>query len=344
MKKHLDLLIPLFAFALGACGKGNTLPVSSTDMAQSAAMNDLAMNDLAMNGDGPTTGACGAVGQPCCSPGNTCTDVTSTCTNGMCVLPTGAPCTVPADCDGVKPTCITKDAQGNPWPGGYCSSQCNPQKNDLKTGFNANCPGGVGTCSGMGAQGSCYSYCTGTLSTPNDHPCTRMGYLCFGLGGGGGCEPSDFSECSPDKPASCPQDGGVFYPAKTDGGQPSYSGRSCTLIGNDLVGSCADGCDIFAQNCANSMGSPQGCFADDISGAGTCTTLNSMGQDGDACIYTNDCNPGLGCYYNGGGATGMGLCRPYCRTGANPIACTNGKTCIDHSKTVKSTLVGSCAG
>lgn len=336
MRKPIDHFVLLFALAAAACGNGN-MPPSTKDMATVQNGADMTM-----------VAACGAVGQACCT-GDMCTDKGAMCTMGMCTMPpagapTGAPCATDKDCDGTKPVCITKSALGVPWPGGYCSAPCNPLKNDPKTGLNPGCPGTGGTCAGSGNQGNCFTYCTGSLSKPNDHPCTRTGYLCFGVGNaGGGCEPAAFSECTPDKPTSCPQDGGVNYPAKTDGGTPTYSGRVCTLVGNDLVGNCTDGCDVFAQNCIDMMGM-QGCYADDINGVGTCAGVNSMGQDGDACTYTNDCNPGLGCYY-GGGVTGMGTCRPYCRVGGmKPVACTNGKTCVDHSNSVKSSVVGNCAG
>ena len=53
----------------------------------------------------------------------------------MAGAPTGDPCAKATDCGGTKPNCIVKDMTGTAWPGGYCTSSCNPSKNDQQTGL-----------------------------------------------------------------------------------------------------------------------------------------------------------------------------------------------------------------
>src|SRR5579871_459077 len=136
---------------------------------------------------------CGNSGQPCCTTMPACSNGLA-CQNGTCMVMggnTGDPCAKNTDCQGTKPVCITKDTQGIMWPGGYCTSTCNPQKNDPQTGINASCPGGTGICLGAGTSGSCETACTDMMGTM---PCTRMGYSCFQ-----GCEPTARSQCDPTK-------------------------------------------------------------------------------------------------------------------------------------------------
>jgi hypothetical protein len=254
-----------------------------------------------------------------------------------------------ADCGGNKPQCLTKTANGFMWPGGYCTSTCNPNKNDNMTGANPACPGG-GICVGQGSMGICETNCTDMKGMM---PCTRAGYVC-----NQGCEPAAVVECDPTKTigtmpigpkGSCPQDGGVLLPNQIpDGGNPDsgtfvYSGRTCVRIGAE-VGVCADGCNPLVQNCpAGAQGGQQACYASSDTGEGDCFNINSMGNDGDACNYINDCNPGLGCWSPPGMMNAMSVCRAYCG-GPKNVGCANGKKCADLSMTVKVATMGACGG
>jgi hypothetical protein len=244
--------------------------------------------------------------------------------------PTGAPCKKDSDCSGTSPRCIMADTRGITWPGGYCSSACNPMEND--SGLNLGCPGGSGTCVGTGTQGICESLCTNKIGSI---PCTRSGYSCFV-----GCEPDEVSQCDPrmaaGMPGSCPQDGGVFL---YDGG---YSGRVCVRVGSDDVGQCADGCDPFRQDCLPIVGMTAACYASDDTGEGICSPEVGKGQgDGKACSYLNACDPGFACFAVD--VHSAPVCRPYCG-GPGSLACTNGKKCVDLSPLVKAATIGVCGG
>ncbi|MSP60336.1 MAG: hypothetical protein EXR72_08340 [Myxococcales bacterium] len=240
----------------------------------------------------------------------------------MQLAATGEPCTKPAQCDGTKPVCITKDSQGATWPEGYCSATCSSKKNDAD-GINPNCPGG-GHCT---QQGNCVTICD------RNNLCQRTGYSCFVAGlGFYSCAPSSRSQCDPNK-NNCPQDGGVF--TSVDGGPDggTYSGRACVSVGVD-VGECRDGCDPFLQNCVMNGG----CYATFIQGYGICSSPGTA-KEGEACMYLNGCLPGLSCR-----TTAMmgSVCRHYCRTGAKLVACPMGQKCNDLSMTVKADKVGVC--
>lgn len=244
---------------------------------------------------------------------------------------TGDTCLLNTDCMGLFPSCVREDSQGRSWPGGYCVSKCNPQKNDAD-GFNGACPGGTGTCTGSGVDGRCRTACTAKIGAL---PCERMGYSCWT----NGCEPTAFSECDPSKKGSCPEDGGVLLPATTDGGMKGYSGRVCGRYGDDDVGLCRNGCDVFTQICLVAMGSkPLGCYASHDTGEGSCSDVVGGGGDGETCRYLNSCAPGLACH----GEAEATRCRKFCRTGAQPRSCPIGQKCGDLGPKVKSDLVGVC--
>jgi hypothetical protein len=262
---------------------------------------------------------CGGNGQQCCQ-GNTCNGQNLMCVNGVCKAAggqgaTGDPCALATDCAGTKPVCITKDAMGIAWPGGYCTSSCNPQLNDQNTGLNAACPGGAGTCLGNGTTGTCETACTAMNGAM---PCTRQGYLCFQ-----GCEPAAESMCNPTLKGQC------------------GNGMACVRIGSDDVGSCAPACNPFQQGCANINNMTAGCYASDDNGEGVCSAVFNDNMDGVACLYLNDCHPGLGCYLPP--QQQNAVCRPYCG-GPNNVPCTNGHVCVDLSMNVKVATVGVCGG
>jgi hypothetical protein len=312
-------------------------------------------------------GACGTAGKSCCANGPACTDG-STCMNMLCVAvamcgangqpccantpmcnnglvcnagnckpqgaPTGDPCTAPADCDGNKPVCITKDSTGVMWPMGYCSSTCSTTKNDPNTRINPACPGNNGTCVGTQCETLCSA---GTC---------RMGYSCFQS-----CEPTGRSQCDPTMAMSCPQDGGTgFFQPDPDGGvddagmplgKDVTAPRNCARIGQDDVGRCTDGCDpLYPQS--TGMPSPpctaqQGCYPSYETGLGTCfETLNGV-DEGQPCMYLNNCNPGLACRT----VKNQKICRKMCG-GPNMVGCPNGQTCADLTTTVKKDVLGSC--
>ena len=228
---------------------------------------------------------------------------------------TGDPCAKALDCAGVKAVCVVKDAQGINWPGGYCTSQCNPQNSDPQTGINPACPGGAGVCLGQGNSGSCETACT---DMNGKMPCLRNGYSCFQA-----CEPTARSECDPTVKGSCP------------------NGTSCVRVGSDSVGLCAPACDPLKQGCSQIMMTNAACYASDDTGEGACSTIDKMSGDGQSCFYLNDCSAGLGCFLPING--NPSVCRPYCG-GPMSAPCNNGKQCVDLSPNVKQAVMGICAG
>jgi hypothetical protein len=276
---------------------------------------------------------CGGSGQMCCATMPNC-NMGLTCQNGTCNAMvggnTGDPCMKATDCAGNKPVCITKDTMGTTWPGGYCTSTCNPNMNDPNTGLNPQCPGGSGLCLGQGTQGACELACTDMMG---QMPC-RMGYSCFQ-----GCEPTSLSECDPTKSiamnSGCAQDAGTGKP------------RVCVRIGADNVGQCTDGCDPFAQNCTGMM---MACYASDDTGEGVCSQeFGNVGMQGDGvvCMYLNACDAGFACYAPP--MANQAVCRPYCG-GPKSIQCSAlmpkpmKLNCVDLSTTVKVATIGVCGG
>jgi hypothetical protein len=239
---------------------------------------------------------------------------------------TGEPCKQSSDCKGTSATCITTDATGIPWPGGYCSSSCNPEKNDPNTGINPACPGPA-VCYGGVNVGSCLTFCDGSFGMT---PCTRAGYSCFF-----GCEPTALSECDPTVLASCKQDGGVLL--ATDGGQV-YSGRACVRTGYDLVGICEDGCDPFDQNCPPQNGQPAACYPSYEDGEAACLGIYQGLGEGQPCSYLTQCDAGLMCFYTVNGAT----CTRFCG-GPNKLPCPNNKACLALAMQIPISKVGVCA-
>jgi hypothetical protein len=231
---------------------------------------------------------------------------------------TGDACANAANCRGTAPMCITRDAMGNVWPGGYCTSTCNPALNDPQTGINAACPGGNGICLGAANPGNCGTACTAMNGA---NPCKRAGYACFEV-----CEPQALSQCNPTVKGAC-------------GG-----GMTCVRIGADDVGQCTPSCNPFAQGCALIMNMPTGCFASDDTGEGLCSTIYRANGDGTACLYLNDCKAGLACYSPPNAMNqNQVVCRPYCGGPMNK-ACTNGHVCVDLSPNVTKAVVGVCGG
>jgi hypothetical protein len=273
---------------------------------------------------------CGMIGQACCTPNMTCT--VGMCVNGSCAMggtgQTGDPCKTKDDCAGTSVMCVTKDAGGNMYMDGYCSAKCNPTKNtgDGQGGStNSACPG-QGTCVGQGTTGQCY------LEGCSMGTC-RTGYSCFNFPEGPVCFPSSASECNPVK-MDCPQDGGAFTTVD-DAGTMVYSGRVCAQIGQDPVGQCVNGCDVFLENCMNG----EGCFVSPnaMSPDASCISA-SGGADGTQCQYLNSCDPGLECHVEGN----VGVCRHYCG-GPMMVACPQGQTCKDLGANVKMNVIGICS-
>jgi hypothetical protein len=295
MARQRPLLLGALALvSLGACGNRSlSFPTdgdaTATDLATPPPSVDLAM---------PTT------------PIDLAVPVVDLAGGGSGV--TGAPCVSASDCVGLKAVCIRMDAQGTTWPGGYCTSLCNPMKNDPMTGANAQCPG-MGTCAGQGAQGSCLTFCSAS-GGPN--PCTRAGYSCFQ-----GCEPTSYSQCDPRKQLSC------------------GPGQTCVRDGYDAVGACLSSCDPFAQGCGVGMRGPQCCYGSYDTGEGFCTPPTAQGGPGDPCLYTTDCGCGFVCSYQ---QNGKGFCRAFCG-GPKQVPCKGGASCFDYAPgVVPSTVLGVC--
>jgi hypothetical protein len=124
----------------------------------------------------------------------------------------GAPCTADTECQGANARCI-KTLAGKTFPDGYCSSDCDPTKNQ-GDGRNDDCPGRRGACDG--AQKACFMYCTGKNGSL---PC-RTGYLCAFGASGDICVPESYSQCDPTKSGGCPDAG------------------TCKQAGADPIGRC----------------------------------------------------------------------------------------------------------
>jgi hypothetical protein len=253
------------------------------------------------------------------------------------LAPTGAECAKPADCDGVKATCLII-ANRLSFPKGYCTSQCSPAQNDPQSGFNPKCPGGTGICVDIGnGLGSCYSGCT---DMAGQLPC-RANYACFNFSEGPICYPQSVSQCNPvpDAGMGCAQDGGLLVspPDGAPGDAMSYySGQLCSQVGQDPVGECHPICDPFGQNCPLMNGVMAGCYADFNTGIGGCTQAGTS-VDGDPCMYLNSCTPGLACHSE----TNAAVCRPYCGGPTNK-GCPTGETCKDLSPSVPKATLGIC--
>ena len=239
---------------------------------------------------------------------------------------TGALCTTATECMGPTPVCRTKSHTGIIYPGGYCSSACDPTKNDPMTGIDPECPSNAGTCV-PGATPACLALCTDKAGA---EPC-RDQYSCFLASNlTAVCLPSSISQCDPTVKGSCPS---------SDAGTP----QTCTSVGIDPVGQCDEACDYFAQSCASiqagdASAQPRACYANEL-GEGVCAVPSAMGADGATCVFFTDCAAGLGCRLEGN----AGACRPYCG-GAGNVACNNGKQCVDSSMTVPKSVAGYCAG
>lgn len=222
----------------------------------------------------------------------------------------GEPCTADTDCKGIAAECV-HERNGVTYPGGSCTSKCDPAKNDVATQQNPDCPGTRSVCNER--VGKCLRTCTEKAGA---NPC-REGYSCYD-DETAVCGPDAISQCQPSKVGQCgPDDAGP---------------RACIKVGYDDVGLCVAGCDVFAQGCTEPGFA---CFPN-AAGEGTCLTSVTSGTEGASCTYKNDCAAGLGC-------APSGVCRPYCG-GASNVACTNGKSCVDFDATIKKSLVGVCDG
>jgi hypothetical protein len=84
----------------------------------------------------------------------------------------------------------------------------------------------------------------------------------------------------------------------------------------------ADGCDAVAQNC----GAGEGCYivrGTDDSVLTTCLPAGNVAV-GAACEFTAQCVPGADCIPDEGG---IGACRAFCDSEAEPPTCSVGETC-----------------
>ena len=245
---------------------------------------------------------------------------------------TGDPCGDASACQGNTPVCRQLSKAGLVYLGGYCSSSCDLAANNSMSAVNPACPGAQGTClpdpAAAPTVGACFELCT---EKSGAYPC-RNNYSCFLASDiSAVCLPSSLSQCDPTQKGSCPAD---------DAG----ARQTCAAVGLDAVGQCNDACDYFTQDCpalqSDAGMTAQGCFANDF-GEGICGSASGTAIDGDSCQFIDDCAPGLGCHPEG--ATGAGVCRPYCG-GPMSKTCTNGKKCVDLSTTVLKSTVGVCAG
>jgi hypothetical protein len=155
-------------------------------------------------------------------------------------------------------------------------------------------------------------------------PC-RADYACFTVCAGQDpcrpvCRPAAQSHCDPTVDGACGQ------------------GMGCIRTGVDNVGDCATACDLFAQDCDQSGGA-RGCFVLDDTGRGFCAPALANLTDGAPCQAANDCQPGLGCFHSGN----TSVCRPFCGGPMN-VLCTNARSCVDFSTSVKIAVAGACAG
>ena len=219
---------------------------------------------------------------------------------------TGGPCSSTNHCGGTNPVCIQVDGMGTVWPYGYCTSDCNPQRNDHFDRTNNACPGGNATCEGTGAQGRCLVLCA---ATPPPAFCAVVpGYACFT----DVCLPSTLSECATG-------DGGCA-PASADAGGDGKA-QVCAATGGNGVGICRPACDVIEQNCA----SGSQCYFTVINHVAYCDAPPSEPgvDEGAPCGYVNGCKKGLICYFSG---NQNGVCSAPCG-GDKKVVCTGGKGC-----------------
>ena len=238
------------------------------------------------------------------------------------LAPTGAPCTRNSDCAGPNPYCVTVDATGIVWPGGYCSSHCDSAQNDPTTGANAACPGGPATCLGVGNAAVCWLLCTAGSC--------RQGYSCWYIEGLAfmRCIPTAHSECNPTQSGSCPADADAGTAAGV-----------CLAAGPDPVGECVPACSVFRQDCIlDPQGNPQGCYVVNGFGEQGCMTTAMLGGDGAACQTSSDCNAGFACHNE----TGQSHCRAWCG-GPGNVTCTAARSCQIEYSGVPTSIAGVCA-
>jgi hypothetical protein len=155
---------------------------------------------------GPPHGNCAEDGRRCCYFEQPCVicvngtwrcgDGTSYCDPEVCVA-NGGSCTGPdmaafvavgnacgdsSDCGGFRALCRKTGPDGISWPGGYCTTWCDPARNQVE-GFNVLCgPGAV--CVREVDGGICETGCNAW------QPCRDGGYECRNAG----CEPSDLPD------------------------------------------------------------------------------------------------------------------------------------------------------
>jgi hypothetical protein len=233
---------------------------------------------------------------------------------------TGAVCRVDKDCKAgpnmQAGKCVFKlNVNGNmiDFPGGYCTSACDPGGNTVG-GQNIQCPGGNGTCLDLGGDNMCVTLCSNTANCRN---C----YACFIANDSGyGCLPGSLSQCNPSVPNSCP----------FANGKP----QTCADQGQGDVGTCALTCDPFLNK-----GCPNGkeCHISAINGLGYCTKTGNVNNfmPGDPCIvFANDCPGGYGC--------NMGSCWKYCNDANRPMQCGMAYKCQPFPGMLDTMTVGIC--
>ncbi len=101
------------------------------------------------------------------------------------------------------------------------------------------------------------------------------------------------------------------------------AGEVCTRFwGTHNIGTCMQGCDVFAPACAAGLKCTPALATDSPALEFYCDRPNDpVANEGEACVNTWDCKPGLGCDMVGK------TCRPFCST-AHP--CGNDAECRDY--------------
>ena len=245
--------------------------------------------------------SCGSCGQPCDLP-----NATATCNAGTCEIVScnGAF----RDCDGNAANGCEANTNSN---ANHCGGCGNPCAGSCSGGdCNTSCSSGTDDCDGNAANGcetntntdvkhcgGCGIKCSGNHGTPS---CSggNCGISCDN--GWGDCNGNVANGCETNTDSDISHCGSCNSPCSANGGTPSCSGGSCSIVcdqgRDDCNGDLSDGCETNTNTDVDHCG---GC------GAGCKNTHGTASCSGGNCTLTctgvwEDCdsNPANGCEVN----------------------------------------------